>query len=255
MEKIRKVLIVDDEEKARLYLANILAELYPLLEIQLASTPSEALFLIKKQQFDLAVLDVEMQGMTGIEMVIELQKHKSDLPVIFVSGYKKAELIQKALRLNAVDYIDKPVDPFELDRAIKKALFIKDETSKESNYSTEERKKFCLLTDIDERFLESDEVFYFQSSKRYSIVHFVDGNQRIVRNNLIYLKNVLPSNAFLHVSRQYIINVMYLKNVSKSNKNITLRCGDKEIKLGKIFPNVLSELIKSHSLKSLKSMS
>ena len=249
MEGNKKVLIVDDEEKARLYLASILSELYPGLEIQLAATPTEALFLLKKQHFDVLLLDVEMQGMTGLELVDELQKLTQQPPIIFVSAYKRAEFIQKAIRLNAVDYIDKPVNPTELDNAIKKAFEITKKILKEPDTSASVNKRFCLLTDIDKRFVEADEILYFQSSKRYSQVHFVDGNKRIVRYSLVHLKKNLPSGHFTHVSRQFIINIKYLKKISKSNKNITLQYCNTEIKLGKIFPVVLTELIKKYSLK------
>jgi len=148
-----------------------------------------------------------------------------------------------------VDYIDKPVNPTELDNAIKKAFKITKKILKEPDTSASVNKRFCLLTDIDKRFVEADEILYFQSSKRYSQVHFVDGNKRIVRYSLVHLKKNLPSGHFIHVSRQFIINIKYLKKISKSNKNITLQYCNTEIKLGKIFPVVLTELIKKYSLK------
>ncbi|MFZ4725793.1 MAG: LytR/AlgR family response regulator transcription factor [Paludibacter sp.] len=251
MNIIRKVLIVDDEEKARLYLASILSEMHPEYEIQLISTPSEALFLLNKQQFDVILLDVEMQGMTGIEMANEMQNASRSTPIIFVSAYKKAEFIQKALRLNAVDYIDKPVDPFELEAALTKAF----QQNKNTITTTEINKqpnRFCLLTDLDERFVDADEILYFQSNNRYSTVYFTDGTNKVVRYNLVYLMKVLPEGYYLHVSRQNIVNVKYIRLASKSNKTITLGYKNIEIVLFKIFPNILSAFVKSHSIRNMK---
>ena len=59
----KKILIVDDEEQARLYLANIVGELYPGLSIQLAATPADALFILKKEHIHTVLLDVELPGM------------------------------------------------------------------------------------------------------------------------------------------------------------------------------------------------
>lgn len=242
----KKALIVDDEEKARLYLANILAELYPDLDIQLASTPAEAIFLLKKQHIDLVFLDVEMPGMTGLELLEELSKSLKNTSFIFISNYKRAEFIQKALRLNAVDYIDKPVNPTELELAVNK-VFASQTPTVEHKDNTSAR-KFCLITDIDERLVEADEVVYFQSSKRYAIAQFKDGTRRIVRYNIVSLDRLLPSHCFIKVSRRHIINVRYLKNIFKNTKCIVLRYNDSEVKLEKISVDVLNVLIKKYSL-------
>ena len=246
--KNKKALIVDDEEKARLYLASILSELHPEIEIQFVSSPAEALFLLQKQHFDIVFLDVEMPGMTGLEMLENLHESLKNIPFIFVSAYKHAEYIQKALRLNAVDYIDKPVNPTELENAINKAF-----TSNSFDNSGEIEKilsnKIYLLTDIDERLVETENIVYFQSCKRYSIAYFTDGTNRIVRYNLVYLSSVLPKNIFLRASRQYLINVQYIKFISKTNKSIKLEAGKQLLELRKIFPHVLSKIINDYSLK------
>jgi DNA-binding LytR/AlgR family response regulator len=252
MKITRKVLIVDDEEKARLYLASILSEMHPEFEIQLVSTPAEALFFLNKQHFDVVLLDVEMQGITGIEMATEMQKATEHTPIIFVSAYKKADFIQKALRLNAVDYIDKPVDPFELDVALTKAFQLSNQTSNKVLETIKPANRFCLLTDLDERFVDADEIIYFQATKRYSTVYLTDGTNKVVRYNLVYLTKVLPDGCFLHISRQNIVNVKYIKVASKSNKSLTLGYGNNEIVLFKIFPAILSVFVKSHSIRNLK---
>ncbi|MEI7677058.1 MAG: LytTR family DNA-binding domain-containing protein [Bacteroidales bacterium] len=248
MYENKKVLIVDDEEKARLYLASLLSELYPELEIQLVSTPSEALFLLRKQIFHVILLDVEMPGMTGLEMLETLRQQLNQTPVVFVSAYKRAEFIQKALRLAAVDYIDKPVDPAELDKAIKKVFQFKDNIINKIQ-SVEIENKLCLLTDSGEIFVEPNEIIYFKTAKRYSIICLTDESNKIVRYNLTQLNKLLSSNQFEHVSRQYIVNIKYIKSASKTNKTLTLCCGKNTYLLDKIFPSILSELINRYSLK------
>lgn len=245
----KKVLIVDDEEKARLYLATIVSELHPKLSIQLAATPTEALFLLKNNCIDLVLLDVEMPGMTGLELVENIRKISNTTPVIFVSAYKRAEFIQRAIRLNAVDYIDKPVDPDELNNALLKAFQTNQNTVQSSKISEQQDNRFCLLTDSGEMFIEANEVVHFKTLKRYSLVYFADGSSKIVRDNLEGLSKKLPANSFLRVSRQHIINVKSIKYVSKSNKSITLQSYNMQIVLDKIYPTVLAILISRFSLK------
>lgn len=228
-----KVLIVDDEENARLYLANILHELYPEFEILMATTPVEALFILIKQKIDIMLLDVEMPGMTGLEFANDLRNQLNDIPVIFVSAYKRAEFIQKALRLNAVDYIDKPVNPKELEFAIQKACDFTELSTK--NKIIDGRLK--LFTEQGEMFFEPNEILYFESVKRNSIAHFSNGfSSVIVRHNIKSLVEILPNDIFKHVSRKYIVNISYVKFISKSNHTITITEGANKIKLDKIFP-------------------
>ena len=235
---MKKILIVDDEENARLYIAEILHELFPNIEIQLASTPTEAVFLISQKCADIILLDVEMPGMTGLEMLAQLRESIKQTPVIFVSSYKHAEFIQKAIRLNAVDYIDKPVDPCELKRAIEKsnALLY-------SNDSRKNAQKLMLFTEKGEMFFDANEIMYFESKKRDSIAHFVNGFQEVtVRCNLKELETILPTGVFARASRQCIINLEFIKFTSQSTRSITLMEGCKSILIDRINPDFLKKL-------------
>lgn len=241
----KKVLIVDDEEHARLYLANIVRKLHSELTVFLAATPAESLFILEKEAIDLVLLDVELPGMTGLEMLRQLRGSQPALPVIFVSGYKRAEFVQQALRLEAVDYIDKPVDPEELATALFKALHPKEIVHAEKN----EISRFCLFTTSGEMFVEAGNIVYFKANKRYSWVYMVDGTSKIVRDNLEGLAKKLPSPLFLRVSRQFIVNINAIRFISKANKTITLQANP-PIVLPKIFPVVMKQLIERFTLKS-----
>ena len=231
----KTVLIVDDEEKSRLYLAELTHELFPKLTLQFAASPFEALYLLEKQNVDLIFLDVEMPGMTGLEMLSQLREKIVNTPVVFVSAYKRAEFIQKAMRLNAIDYIDKPVDPDELRLAIEKAFTSKVETI----VTTLNIQKLSLQTANGEMIFEPNEIMYFESNKRDSIAHFVNGFIEVtVRSNLKNLEKKLPENTFLRVSRQAIINKRFVKFISQSNNTITLADGFKKCIIERVFPEV-----------------
>lgn len=242
------VLIVDDEEKARLYLASLVSELYPELSIHFAATPTEAMFLLEKSRIDVVLLDVEMPGMTGLEMLERLRKIDANLPVIFVSAYKRAEFIQKAIRLRATDYIDKPVNPFDLENALSKALTQNSNRNKLSEENKVKSDRFCILTDYGEMFVEVDDVLYFSSLKRYAVAHLTDGETKVVRENLESLSKKLTHKCFLRVSRQYIVNLSAVKFVSKSNKTITLFGSESQVILEKISPNIISCLLEEFKL-------
>jgi DNA-binding LytR/AlgR family response regulator len=240
----KKILIVDDEQQSRLYLAEILKEMHPEYCILLASTPDEALFITKKECIDLILLDVEMPGMSGLEMLSKLRTELPNLPVIFVSAYKRAEFIQKAIRLDALDYLDKPVDPFELECSLNK-VFQRKSISIES---TKEIERFRLLTNAGDMFVEVHEVIYFNSDGRYSIAYLADGKPVQVRENLEALSKKLPAKYFLRVSRQHIANIHCIKLVSKANKTITLNSCQTNTILHRIYPQIITKLVEDFRL-------
>ena len=241
----KKILIVDDEESARLYLAEIIQELYSEVELNLASTPNEALFILKSNKIDCVLLDVEMPGMTGLELIEKVRTFAGTIPIIFVSGYKRAEFIQKAMRFDAVDYLDKPVNPNELNAALLRAF---NTTVQAVDVGLKNKDRFCIMTAVGEMFIDINELIYFETMKRYSIAYFSDGTNKLIRHNLESLEKILPESTFLRVSRQYIVNLSTIKFVSKNNKTITLKGFEKLVELNRVYPKVICELIEKHKI-------
>ena len=167
----------------------------------------------------------------------------SQIPVIFVSAYKRADFIQSALRLNAVDYLDKPVDPYELESAVKKALLEDNQTQIGKAQPNSNSMRFRLFTDKGDRLVAAAEIAYFKSEQRYARAYFTDGSSDLIRNSLAQLITLLPSEIFLYVGRQFIVNIDCVKYFSKSNKTLTLIYNKERVELYKISPNVFPVLI------------
>jgi signal transduction histidine kinase len=116
--KIR-ILIVDDEDIVRQLFAETLGQTY---ECVTASNVQEALDLLATQDFAVAISDVQMPGLSGIEL---LRKIVADFPktaVIMVSGVGRTQRVRDALRLGAFDYLIKPCDLDTLLLAVERAL-------------------------------------------------------------------------------------------------------------------------------------
>jgi two-component system LytT family response regulator len=113
-----KVLIVDDEPRARSRLARLLKPMKGIDVCGLASNGAEALEIIEHAMPDLVLLDVQMPGLDGFEVVDELKG--SSLPlIIFVTAYDQYAL--KAFEVSAIDYLLKPVTEDRLRRALARA--------------------------------------------------------------------------------------------------------------------------------------
>jgi len=108
-----KVLLVDDDQ----YFANLTRlglETQSVKCFTAANGEEAALVLEEEPGFDLILLDIEMPGVTGWDLLTNLREAGEDVPVIFVSGLQEVEHRVRGLRMGADDYLVKPVDHTEL---------------------------------------------------------------------------------------------------------------------------------------------
>ncbi len=117
MDKIR-VIIADDERPAREFLKSLLAEFLEVDLVGEADSGADAVELIRTSKPDLAILDLKMPEMSGIDVVRLLRKTQMPL-VAFVTAHD--EFAVQAFELNAVDYLLKPVERPRLAETIKRA--------------------------------------------------------------------------------------------------------------------------------------
>jgi two-component system invasion response regulator UvrY len=117
-----KVLIVDDHKIVRNGLRQVIAEHYPGTTFGEAGTSQEALELLHRQEWDLALLDVNIPGRSGLEVLEEVKRLWPETPVLVISAYPEDEFAMRALKLRAAGYLTKGQAADELGAAIKKAL-------------------------------------------------------------------------------------------------------------------------------------
>ena len=110
-----RILIADDERPARTFLRNLLVDFEDVDIIAEAQSGAEALELIEKTKPDLALLDLQMPELSGLEVVKMLRKDNAPL-VAFVTAYD--EFAIQAFEINAVDYLLKPVERARLRETI-----------------------------------------------------------------------------------------------------------------------------------------
>src|SRR5512140_1593769 len=115
-----RILIVDDELVVRDSLGKwFTSEGYTARP---AGGAREALEAIQQAEFDIALIDIKMPGMDGMELQSRLREVDADLTVVIMTGYASVETAVQALKRGAYDYITKPVDPDELSHLVANAL-------------------------------------------------------------------------------------------------------------------------------------
>lgn len=116
----KSILIVDDEKGVGDFLTIVLKK--QGYEAFYASSGKEALKLCKERSFDLALVDIKMPVMDGIEFLKEAKRLNPSLIFIMITAYPSIETAVEAMKEEAFDYITKPFNVNELQRIIKRAL-------------------------------------------------------------------------------------------------------------------------------------
>jgi len=120
-----KIFAVDDEPLALKMLCNAIAEAVPDGELKSFLLPSALLEAIKTEECDVAFLDIQMRGMSGLELARSLTELKPRLNIIFVTGY--AEYTLEAYEMFASGYVLKPVDAAQIVEQIKHLRYAVDD--------------------------------------------------------------------------------------------------------------------------------
>ncbi len=115
----KRLLLVDDEEGIRKVLGIALADLG--YEVVTAADGKEALHLFREQRPPIVITDIKMPIMDGIELLQKIKQDDSDTEVIMLTGHGDMELAIKCLKLEATDFVTKPINDDALDIALKRA--------------------------------------------------------------------------------------------------------------------------------------
>lgn len=128
-----RLLIADDEviERAVLY-KTLSRNLKDLCEIYQAENGREALRIYEEKQIQIAILDIEMPGINGIEAARRIREQDKNCCIIFLTAYDEFAYARQAIMVRALDYLLKPYDEQELMLVVEEAMHITEESQKEA---------------------------------------------------------------------------------------------------------------------------
>ena len=114
-----RILIADDEEGIRESLSLILGEDYDLV---FAVDGQETLAKLTSERFALALLDIKMPKLDGLEVMKRLKERGITAPILVLTAYQSIELAKEAVKLGALDYLPKPFERDQILEAVRGAL-------------------------------------------------------------------------------------------------------------------------------------
>lgn len=195
-----RVIIVDDERLARAELRRLLAA-HPDVEIIAeAANAAEAHELIAKHKPDLLLLDVQMPGGSGFDLLSSLDRAP---PTIFTTAFDQYAV--KAFEVSALDYLMKPIEAKRLAAALVRAG-----AKRASDASAEADSGKIFIKDGSRCwFVAPEQIAVFESEGNYTRVFFGDERPLMLRS-LAQLEQTLDPVKFHRVSRKHIVNLAYV---------------------------------------------
>ncbi len=175
------LLIVDDEEGPRLSLRLIFKDEYDLL---MAADGASAIELAQKNRIDVAILDIRMARMSGIEVLERLKYVDPAIEVVMMTAFETTDTMRQALRLRACDYINKPFDIATMRAAVANAM---QRRTLEGEIHTNAEKLQELLSELQDQKIE-ERMSQTRGDIYASIIHDINGPLTVI-SGFIQLMN------------------------------------------------------------------
>jgi DNA-binding LytR/AlgR family response regulator len=222
------ILIVDDEELARLRIRRYLERTRPAALVMEAADGVEALEQIARQAPDLLFLDVEMPELSGFDVLRQLEARP--FRVVFQTAYDQFAV--RAFDENACDYLLKPFTDERLEAALRKALGAAPGepalAALEAHLVRSQRYLDKLVVSIGKgraRVVSPDDVLYFLSEQHVTRL-FLAGIDFAYEHSLTFLEERLDPTRFIRLHRNNVVNVRAIKTVNGGPRaSVTLTDG------------------------------
>lgn len=167
------LLIVDDEDGPRESLRAIFKDDYELL---MAADGPGAIELVQKHKVDVAVLDIRMAGMSGVDVLERIKYIDSSIEAVMMTAFETTETIRKALRLRACDYLNKPFEVADMRAAVANAM---QRRSFDTEILTNTEKLQALLKELQDQKIEG-QMARTRGDIYASIIHDINGPLTVI---------------------------------------------------------------------------
>ncbi|MFZ4542642.1 MAG: LytR/AlgR family response regulator transcription factor [Saprospiraceae bacterium] len=210
-----RVFIVDDSEDSIEKLTFLLHKYLPELSIVgIANSGKEAITAINETQPELLFLDIEMNDMTGFEMIERLERG-INIKVIFTTAHEKYAI--KAIRTHAVGYLLKPISKDDLLATIRGLNGI-DSSTHENQVQIKSKgkiEKIAFTTSDGLVFKNVADIIHCESDRNYTMVYFINHEKLLVAKTLKDIDETLEGNGFCRVHNSHLVN---LNHISKYHR-------------------------------------
>ncbi len=224
---ILRTVLVDDEPLARERLRLLLSELPEVHVVAECRNGAEAIAFLESNEIDLLLLDIQMPGMSGLEVMEEVGYLQ--LPAtVFVTAYEEHAV--EAFNLQAVDYLTKPVKPERLRRALERVRYrlaahqafltqpqfsgVVDTLRTKGRQRTDYAKRLLIRDGAKDTLVGVESISWIEACDYYSGLH-IGTQTKLIRQSITKLCGNLDPSIFLRIHRSFIVNLNFVAEIRR----------------------------------------
>jgi len=229
-----RVLVIDDERPALDELSFLLERDPRVSGVLTTDSATEALRLLHDLEVDAVFLDIQMPGLTGLELAQVLARFKTPPPIVFVTAHEEHAV--EAFDLRAVDYVLKPVREERLAEAVRRVL----EGSARPAAGGDEQ--IPVERGGVTRFVKRSEVRYVEAHGDYARLHTATGSH-LVRTPLSTLEDDWGPAGFVRIHRSLLVSLAHIDEVRMEGGVCTVVVGGTDLQVSRRHTRELRELL------------
>lgn len=234
---MKKVLIIDDENRTRSLIAKMIDSFGLDVEaIAEGENVQSGIKAIEKHNPDIVFLDIQMPDGTGFDVLRSIENKSFE--VIFITAHE--EFAIKAIKFSALDYLLKPVDAVELRSALEKAIVTVDNHSRDggsqyealhTNIQMNEKRRLVLKTQESVHVVDLEEIIRCEADRNYTSFFLRDNKKILVSKTLKEYETLLAGHNFLRVQQSHLINIDFVDRYDKKNGGAVVMKDGSEVPL------------------------
>jgi DNA-binding LytR/AlgR family response regulator len=214
-----KVLVIDDERPALDELTFLLGRDPRIGEVRGSDSATEALRVLQAEEVDAVFLDIQMPGLTGLDLAQVLSRFKSPPPVVFVTAHEEHAVA--AFELRAVDYVLKPVREERLAEAVRRVVEAGGPAPSGDVQIPVERGGVT-------RFISRSEITHVEAQGDYARLHTADGSH-LVRTPLSSLAEQWAAAGFVRIHRSVLVALPHVEEVRSEGGRVSVVIAGNEL--------------------------
>lgn len=232
---MKKVLIIDDENRTRELIAKMIDSFgFDVITIPEGENVQSGIAAIEKHNPDIVFLDIQMPDGTGFDVLASIIDKTFE--VVFITAHE--EFAIKAIKFSALDYLLKPVDLSELKSSLQKAIDAVDEKNDhtqfdalKSNIQPNEKRRLVLKTQESVHVVELDQIIRCEADRNYTSFYLLDDKKILVSKTLKEYETLLSGHNFLRVQQSHLVNLDYIDRYDKKNGGAVVMKDGSEVPL------------------------
>jgi two-component system, LytTR family, response regulator len=247
------ILMIDDEEAARKRVERLLTGNKDFVIEKSCSSGMEALLVLSEKKIDLLLLDIEMPGISGLELVNKIEESKRP-SIVFITAYD--EYAVQAFEYYAIDYLLKPFSNERFEKMLervklqitgKKAAnipwpdimnFMETHQLPDNRISVKTGKKY--------HFIEPADIAYICADGNYCGIRLCSGDKFVHRDTITHLASILPADRFIRIHHSYIVaiaSVVQVNRVAFAEMEVKMTDG-KLLKVSRKYKDLVKKMIR-----------